>query len=84
LHYRLEEHKKTSASALQQHHLTKGHTIDYEGVKIIDRADSDRKLQIKELLYIDKLKPSLNTQLNSQSKYRINVNIFGSKKQKQN
>jgi hypothetical protein len=80
LTYRLEEHKKSKNSALLQHHLTTKHTIDYDGVEILDRANTDRKLQIKELLHIDQMKPSLNTQLNSQSKYRIHVNIFGSKK----
>ena len=57
-----------------------GHIIDYNSTKILDRADSDRKLQIKELLHIDQKKPTLNIQLNSQSEFRINVNIIGTKK----
>jgi hypothetical protein len=35
-------------------------------VEILDRADSELKLQYKEMLYIRKLAPSLNTQLNSE------------------
>jgi hypothetical protein len=51
-----------------------------KNTRILDRADSDRKLQIKELLHIDQKKPTLNIQLNSQSEFRINVNIIGTKK----
>ena len=80
LHYRLEEHKKQEKSALHEHQMRSGHEIDYDGVVILDKADTDRKLQIKELLYIDKLEPTLNKQVNSQTKFRINVNIVGSKK----
>ena len=89
--YRLKEHStsthvnsksgvKPEDSAIHAHHLKTSHEIDFEGAKILDRADSDRKLQVKELLHIDKRKPSLNKQLNSQSEFRINVNIIGSKK----
>ena len=65
---------------MSNHHLETGHIIDYNSTKILDRADSDRKLQIKELLHIDQKKPTLNIQLNSQSEFRINVNIIGTKK----
>ena len=88
--HRLKEHSrpkvnsldnnKTSDSAVYNHHLETGHIIDYNSTKILDRADSDRKLQIKELLHIDQKKPTLNIQLNSQSEFRINVNIIGTKK----
>ncbi len=64
-------------SAVYNHHLETGHIIGYNNTKILDRADSDRKLQIKELLHIDQKKPTLNIQLNSQSEFRINVNIIG-------
>ncbi len=80
LFYRLKEHKTQKSSALCQHQQSTGHKIDFENVQILDRADSDRKLQLKELLHIDKRKPSLNVQLNSQSQYRICVNIIGSSK----
>ena len=82
--HRIKEHsvsvKCKENSAIHAHHVVTGHEIDFKGAKILDRADSDRKLQLKELMHIDKKKPSLNVQLNSQSEFRINVNIIGSKK----
>ena len=60
------------------------HVIDWDGIKIVDRADSDAKLKVKEILHIDKKKPSLNVQVNSQTEFRLNVNIVGSRKKKQN
>ena len=83
-YYRIQEHQKApktgEISAIHQHHLKTGHVIDFTGAKILDRADTDRKLQLKELLHIDKRQPTLNKQLISQSEFRINVNIIGSKK----
>ena len=82
--YRIKEHSRSvksgEGSAIHAHHTATGHTIDFKGAKILDRADTDRKLQIKELLHIDNNKPTLNKQLNSQSEFRINVNIIGTKK----
>ena len=43
-----------------------GHEIDFENVEIIDRADSVKKLELKEMLYIRKLKPTLNKQKESE------------------
>jgi len=57
-------------------HLETGHAIDFKGLKILDRANSDRKLQLKELIHIDKRKPIHNKQLNSQTELRINVTIY--------
>lgn len=37
--------------------------MDYENVEIIDEADSNYKLELKELLQIIGRKPSLNKQL---------------------
>ena len=54
--------------------------MDLDNIKIIDRADNDIKLQYKEILHIDKRKPILNKQLNSNDSYRINTYIIGSKK----
>ncbi len=39
--------------------------IDYENFKTLDRATSDQMILIKEMLHIDKLKPSLNKQKQS-------------------
>ena len=52
-----------------------GHKIDYDGIEIIDRADNNMKLQVKELLHILKQKPTLNKQLNAQSNYDIKTII---------
>ena len=89
LSYRIKEHQSSKkdkkgnyASALYEHHKLTNHKIDFDGIKILDRADSDPKLKIKEILHIDKKKPSLNTQINSQTEFRFNVNIVGSKKKK--
>jgi hypothetical protein len=45
--------------------------MDYEGVEVIDSADTATKLEVKELLHILKKKPALNKQLNSQSDFDI-------------
>ena len=78
--HRIKEHKTQKTSSIYQHQLSTGHTIDYDDVQILDRADSDRKLQLKEVMHIDKRKPTLNIQLNSQTQYRIGVHIIGSSK----
>ena len=39
--------------------------MDFENIEILDRARNDRKLQYKEMLYIRKLNPTLNRQMNS-------------------
>jgi GIY-YIG catalytic domain-containing protein len=77
---RLKEHKESKSSTLFQHAASTGHEIDYDNVEILDRADSDRKLQVKEILHIDKRNPTLNIQLNNQAAFRMNVKIIGSKK----
>jgi hypothetical protein len=76
LSYRISEHKKSSESSCCQHESSTGHTMDYDNIEIIDKADTDMKLRIKELLHILKRKPSLNKQLNSQSNYEIKTLII--------
>ena len=39
-----------------------GYEIDFENVEILDRADTTRKLEYKEILFIRKLKPTINKQ----------------------
>jgi hypothetical protein len=72
---RIKEHSadtKTNPSACKQHEREEnGHQMDYEGVEVIDKADTKIKLVVKELLHILKRKPSLNKQLNSQSNFDI-------------
>lgn len=76
LYHRLQEHKTKSSSACFQHSQeNQGHEIDWNNVEIVDRADNNLKLQVKELLHILKIKPTLNKQLNSQSNYDIKTII---------
>ena len=48
----------------------------YEEVEVIDKAESNQKLEIKELLHIIREKPSLIRQLNAQSKFYIKTLII--------
>ena len=65
--HRRDEHEKTDHSShVFEHHHIEGHEIDFDNVEIIDRADSLRKLEYKEMLYIRKLKPTLNKQIESE------------------
>ena len=59
LGYRLVEHMKGQGnSACRQHERENpGHKMDYDEVEILDSADSNQKLEIKELLHIIKEKP---------------------------
>jgi hypothetical protein len=63
---RMSEHKKDKNSHVFQHNSLDNHEIDFDNVEILDRADSELKLQYKEMLYIRKLAPTLNKQLNSE------------------
>jgi hypothetical protein len=69
LSIRIDEHEKRTDSACYQHAEVLNHQIDYEN--ITDSANSDMKLQIKELLHILRRKPSINKQLNAQSEFDI-------------
>ena len=77
LSQRVTEHEKHNSSACRQH-LTANptHVIGFENVKILDTAENDFQLQIKELLHILKRKPILNKQLGSQSKFEIKTLII--------
>ena len=67
LGHRLKEHcrkptaKTPNTNAPYNHSDQTGQTIDYEEIEIIDRADSNFKLCIKETLHIIESKPDLNT-----------------------
>lgn len=67
---RAEEHMHKDKDSAVYHHKKRfpSHKIDYEGIEIIDSANSNLKLEVKEQLHIKKLKPSLNTQHTSKSK----------------
>ena len=53
-----------------------GHEMDFDNIQVIDRASSNFKLRMKELLHILKEQPELNKQLNSQSDYEIKTLII--------
>ena len=53
--------KTPNTNAPYKHSDQTGNTIDYEGIEIKDRADSNFKLCIKETLHIIESKPDLNT-----------------------
>jgi hypothetical protein len=57
---RLDEHRKTTTSAVNEHVKDTGHKIDWEGVKVIGKEDNWAKRKIKEAIAIRKNKPSLN------------------------
>ena len=63
---RMDNHKTKKESHVFEHNQIIGHEIDFENVEIIDRADSVKKLELKEMLYIRKLKPTLNKQKESE------------------
>ena len=55
------EAKTKNKNAPYKHSVATGHTIDYEGIELINRADSNFKLCIKEKLHIVEDKPDMNT-----------------------
>ena len=59
---RMNDHQTDKNSHVYEHHNKPGHEIDFENVEILDRADTVRKLEYKEMLYIRKLKPTINKQ----------------------
>jgi hypothetical protein len=63
---RMKDHENDEKSHVFEHHNLQGHEIDFENVEILDRADTIKKLELKEMLYIRKLKPTLNKQLESE------------------
>ena len=74
--HRIKEHKTSNKSACFLHTKENpGHVVNYDEVEVIDRANNNTKLQVKELLHILKQKPTLNKQLNSQSNFDIKTII---------
>jgi len=50
--------------------------MDLKNIQLIDRASSDFKLRMKELLHILKKQPESNKQLDSHSDYEIKTLII--------
>jgi len=64
LKLRIDEHNNSDKSAVHLHrkeHPT--HKMDANNIEILDKADTDYNLRLKEILHIGKHKPSLNIQL---------------------
>jgi hypothetical protein len=55
-------HQTDKNSHVFENHNIPGHEIDFENVVILDRADTVRKLESKEMPYIRKLKQTINKQ----------------------
>ena len=58
----MKDHQTDKNSHLYEHHNIPGHEIEFENVEILNSADTTRKLEYKEMLYIRKLKPTINKQ----------------------
>ena len=80
LAHRIKEHNsknKSIESAIQSHKKENPtHIIDASVIEIIDKADNNFKLMLKEMLHINKLKPMLNTQHAAAYKKRNNKEMF--------
>ena len=66
---RIEEHSygigsEDIQSSLFKHHKNSGHKIDYNKPIILDKTSSDNKLLLKEMLDINRLKPTLKRRRN--------------------
>jgi len=77
LGHRVHEHKTTKASSVHEH-LTcnPGHAVAFDKVEIVDTAENDTRLRIKELLHIHSRNPTLNKQHGPQSNYEIRTLII--------
>ena len=54
------------------------HIIDANNIEIIDRADTNFKLMLKEMLHNNKQKPTLNTQQAAAYKNKTGEDMFKS------
>jgi hypothetical protein len=65
LNQRVFEHNNDPDSHVLKHQKIKGHKMDFDNIRILDKASNQLKLQYKEMLYIRKMNPSINMQMNS-------------------
>ena len=67
----------TTKSAIQVHKKQfPTHQIDANNIKILDRADNNFKLMLKEMLHINTKKPELNVQHAAAYKAKKNEEMF--------
>ena len=76
LQHRISEHNDGEESAIKSHKKATKHKINAKDITILDRADSDYKLKLKEAMYINKLKPQLNVQHAAAYKKKHNKEMF--------
>ena len=62
----MEDHKSDPKSHVYEHHKLPSHEIDFAYVEILDRGNTIKKVELKEMLHIRKLKTSLNKQIESE------------------
>jgi hypothetical protein len=62
----MKEHTKINTSHVDQNVILDDHKIDFVEVEILETASTALKLQYKKMLYIRKLKPILNKQVESE------------------
>ena len=73
----MKQHEKDPHSACYKHVQNNAtHKIDYAKVKVIDTADTETKLSVKELLHILKKGPELNKQWNKQNEFELKTLII--------
>ena len=54
-----------TSSNVHAHSKKLGHKIDWDNIKILDKASDNMKLELKEMLHINKNKPGMNVQKKS-------------------
>ena len=75
--HRMKEHRTKPDSSCFKHTIEyPTHSFNTDKVEILDSADSDKKLKLKELMYINSRKPAINKQHGSQSKHEIKTLII--------
>ena len=52
-------------SSCFKHSKQTGHEMDYENIEVLDKANTHKKVLLKEMLHIQKEKPTLNVQKGS-------------------
>ena len=77
VYHRMKEHRtKKDSSCFKHTQENPTHSFNTDKVEILDSADSDKKLKLKELMYINSRRPEINKQHGSQSKHEIKTLII--------
>ena len=57
---RIDEHRKTASSAVNEHMSTTGHRIEWNKVKVIDSEPNEHRRKTKEAIHIRQRRPAMN------------------------